>query len=428
MLISFFAKNFLSINKEIELNLIADKNDSTSYLDRVIEVPINSTRTKKVLPLLKTALIYGPNASGKTNLLKAIEIFSRFIKDCVKMHDSDKTPFIPFMLNSESKKEPSEFEIKIVLDGTVYRYGFSANKISIIDEWLFIAEKGPEKVIFERHTDGDDVKWTFGHSGKDFAKLKKEVRINSLMLSVGSIFNVFFAKNVFSFIEKIETYKRIQRVFPEEADIPVVSNLLKHADIGIESIGIESIDIPAIDDKDIPDEIPKEVFNFLMSNFKKHFSEIRTFNFLYKDNNDKVVSIDEDYQSEGTLRFLNILNKLLSMKNAGGVLICDEFGTSLHPMLTAYLFDALNKICKNTQFICTTHNTILLGSDGIRKDQIYLTEKNIYGETELKSISDYKYVRNDARLEKQYLEGRFGALPFIDNDLSCLMENGDEHE
>lgn len=426
MLVSFSVKNYLSFDKRIVLSFVADPYDKVTANQNIAKIAFGRPEANKNISLLKSIIIYGANASGKTNLLLAIRNFMNFIISCVQTHENEKTPFISFLLNPESLSEPSEFEIKIILNQCLYRYGFTANRKQVIEEWLFMADKGRERLVFTR--DWNEEKhlydWDIGNSGISFKKNIEQVRNNSLLLSTGSMLNVPMAKQLLAFFEKMKFCVAGNNGNIDDEDLFEISQYLKLADTGIEEIKLtktfseeEIVELTAsLEKASIPNDAPEEKRQRSQETILERLKNEKLLSFLYRNSKNELVSIHEGLQSSGTLNFISIISEFIKLKKTGGLLLCDEIDSSIHPQLAEVLLVLMNSLHNNMQFICTSHNTNLLASKHLRRDQIYLTQKSVNGSSDLFSISDYKGTRNDAKLEKQYLEGKFRGLPVLDSD------------
>jgi hypothetical protein len=406
MLVSFSVENFLSIRDRAELSMIAADFDK-SLPGNIIVAQLKRAKPRPV-NLLKSAVIYGPNASGKTNILKAIKAFSRFVTSAVQ-NTGKPIPFVSFALDPEWKKQPSSFEISLIIKGTLYRYGLSADAATVYREYLYATDKAGERKIFERHGGQDtvDQHYDYGPTGKGLHKLEQFVRPDSLLLAVGTSYNNDDCRVVWGNISMLTAHI---------------------SDIDIRKIGLSS-SIKTEENAEILSEITK----YLGFGFSKLSIQLPSglgragklrcgepaepeIVFSYTDSKGKEVMLDEETQSDGTITFLNLLTDILAAsKSIGHTLFLDEIEASLHPLLCEALFRFVYALpSNNVQIICTTHNTQLLNTDLFRRDQVWLTEKNQAGATDFYSLADFKgKPRKDARWGKQYLEGRFGGLPVL---------------
>ena len=444
MLVQFTVKNFLSFKEESSLNLLATA-------DAKHQLHLISNKKKK--PILRTAAVYGANGSGKSNLVKAIAFAKSLIVDGTR--PDQRIPVTPFKLNEKSRKSPSRFEFVINYQDTIYTYGFVVNESEVKEEWLFAIRNVREVRLFERITRSNGkAKVEFGPSLAS-KKAKKHqflsfiaegTRPNELFL------HELYQKNVKDILPLIKWFRAVLVIIgPESAYrdlifdaytnenfIQFMGIFLKNADIGIDSIVTEKIE-PDFD-KYFP-EMPEKLKNDLLNikpNVRVMLStpEGRRYALMREENGEIAllrlkarhklktkghVDMEIEHESDGTRRLMDLLPALLHSKSAERVYIIDEIDRSMHPLLSkmflrAYLDD---QKCGRGQIIITTHESNLLDRELLRRDEIWFTEKDEEGSTHLYSLSEYK-VRPDLKLGKGYLDGRFGAIPFL-GDLEKLQ-------
>lgn len=402
MLVSFRVENFLSVGNRVELSMIAVDHD-TSLPGNIITTQLNRSRPRPVR-LLKSAVLYGPNASGKTNLLKAIKSFSGFVRAAIQ-NTGNPIPFVPFALDPVWKTRPSAFEISLIEKGTLYRYGLSADTVCVHHEYLYATDKAGERKIFERTKENAAEHYTYGPAGRNLKKFDPFVRPDSLLLAVGASYNNADCRMAWDRIGQmastgIDIHTRKMGLpdsikTTEKADL--FSEIVKYLGFGFSGLSIRHPE--GWRGGGACGETPRPEILF-----------------VYTDSAGREVLLDEATQSDGTLIFINLFADILSAsKGNGGLLLLDEIESSLHPLLCDALFGFVHALpSDNVQLLCTTHNTQLLNAAVFRRDQIWLTEKNRGGETDLYSLADFKdKPRKDARWGKQYLEGRFGGLPIL---------------
>lgn len=420
MLISFSVANFLSFCERVDFNMLALESDD-SLASNVSIVPTKRTRAAKDAHILKSAAIYGPNASGKSNLISALTEMFYLIGNSVTQ--GTLKSIMPFLLEPAKRKEPSEFEVSLLLDGKVYRYGFIVSNEMVLEEWLLISEKGPEKLIFERLWEdaADDYIYTFGPAGtKQFKALTGRVRPDALMISVGAQFNASDAIAVSSFSVRLiaqheHTWVTInQKGVPPltELELDALTKLLRFADIGLETLELEPFDYNEWLKEFVKDQLSSSSHAALEEYMGNNYLD---FKYLYKDSENKPISIPRKKQSTGTKYLLNFFLTVLQNYKSGCLFLCDELETSLHPMLCAAFLRLFHGLPNNkSQLIFTIHDATLLNADVLRRDQVYIVEKDASGQSNMLSLADYKGVRKGARLGKQYLDGLFGGLPMLD--------------
>jgi AAA15 family ATPase/GTPase len=385
--------------------------------------------------LLRVAAIYGPNASGKTNVIFGL----KFMRSAVKYSHNKWEPGAEidrhaFALD-DSEEKPSEFAVDILLQGVRYEYGFSMNSTRVLSEYLFAYPDNRRQRWFERSADNERIIFGKNFSGENRA-IENLTRPNSLFLSSAAqnnhekllpIYN-WFAKEL-SFRSGLgarsSPTRTIELCLKSETNKKTVLRLLGAADLGIVDMDIEV---------EAPDPKLKEFaekFQALMREFATEpstppptFEELarKAVAFRHKSRGESAIAIPLEYESAGTLTYLAILGPAIEALGSGGVLIIDELDASLHPLLVTEIVKIFNRADYNpqgAQLIFTTHNTELLGADVLRRDEIWFTEKDDTGATKLYPLSDFK-PRKEENLQRGYLQGRYGATPFI--KASALLE------
>lgn len=407
MLIEFTVGNYLSFKDKKTLSL-----EATS----IKEHPENIITVGKY-KLLRSIAIYGANSSGKSNLLKAMSVMSEIITSSAKKSSSDEIDVTPFLLSTETENKPSFFEILFLIEGVRYRYGFEVDKKQVYSEWFFESEMKKEKLLFIRQKDIIEVSDEF----KEGVGLEEKTRNNALFLSVVDQFNGTTAKIIIQNLSKLfdlSGLKHESNRFLSDAllDTDDKDNLIKEF-LSVFDLGFNRI-------------IKRE------SKFGK--DEIFTMHNKY-DREGIVVDNCQfsllEQESSGTNKLYDISGYIILSLMVGGVTIIDELDAKLHPILTSTiikLYHSIEKNYKNAQLIFSTHDTNLLSSGNFRRDQIYFTEKDRFEATDLYSLVEYKEpdgtkVRNDRSFEKDYIAGRYGAIPYI-GDLSKLLSDGKSSE
>ena len=386
------------------------------------------------LKLLKSAAIYGANTSGKSNLAKALSFMKWFmINSSKETQSTEKINVEAFRLSTETENQPSFFEIVFLLDDKKYRYGFEATPKEIVAEWLFYVPKTRETKLFERDLDNITFTKVYGAEG-----IERKTRDNALFLSVSAQFNVEIAEKILHWLdEKIKIISGLDsdeygtytvHCLTKNINRDEILKLIKKLDLGVGGIEVEKTPL-TIDSW--PDEIPDEFKQLMLRNGGK-FGRISIQTVHQKfDNEGKYISPElfdlNKHESEGTKKVFEIAGLLVDTLKNSEVLIIDEFDARLHPLISRTIVDLFNSKENNphnAQLIFMTHDTNLLSNKIFRRDQIWFTEKNKYGATDLYSLVEYR-VRNDASFEKDYIKGRYGAIPYIGN-LSHLVESNIE--
>jgi uncharacterized protein len=418
MLIEFRVANHRSLRDEqvltMEAGRVGDEADP-----RPRHVPGHSDS------LLTVAGLYGANASGKSNVLAALAFMCEAVLLSHRSWAPDEgVPRAPFAWGPE-KTEPSLFEVTFLLDGVRYQYGFQASDECFLEEWLHAWPNGKKQIWFER----DNGAYKFGENLKGENKLIESVtRLNALFLSAAAQLNYPQLEPVFSWFRSLQSVNvlvnhrsptpklpyaftlaqlldavsggRQMTMFQAEETAVSFSecfrNLLKSADIGIVDWRSKHVNR----DMGVWDPVPPRVE-------LKHQSA--------SDN----AWLPLEEESAGTQTLFHIALPILQVLHTGGVLLVDELERSLHPSLARQIVRQFNDPVanpKNAQIIFTTHDTNLLGTTVgepvLRRDQVWLTEKDAEGATVLYPLTDYK-PRKAENLERGYLQGRYGAVPFL---------------
>lgn len=411
MILEFSVKNFLSFKEKVTFSMIANSNKELN--DNYVEIGGNK--------VLKSAAIYGANASGKSNLFKILTLVVLMLRSSNSVDINAKLPLIPFKLDKGSVNKPSEFEIKFILNETRYVYGFIADKDKIYDEYLYYYPNGRETKIFDRTNINE-----YSYTQKD-EKILREIEAknaqNKFFLATATNWNFDKTKAAYNFLtngigtcNNLEILKNMAyKMYETNPDYlkDFAIDFLQKADFNIEDYQISQIDVPGEFLTAIPEFITKTLPD-----------KPKAYQVLFKHkNSDNYLSIDEE--SLGTQMIFAFIPFLADSLKNKKVLIIDELDKSLHPFLVQYIVEIFNdaEINKNgSQLIFNTHDTNLLDLNILRRDQIWFTEKNSEtGESDLYSLSDFS-VRKQENVEKGYMLGRYGAVPFIKNDFNLWEE------
>lgn len=427
MLMRFSVENYLSFKEKQTLDLTV----VPSCKERLEE----NTFQQGSESLLKSLVIYGANASGKSNLCHAINFFRFFIMNSSKDTQSEeKISVIPFLLNPDMASRPSCFEIEFLLNTKHYRYGFQVNQVAVVKEWLFIQDKP----IFMRATDKETDVIQIVNGWEKAKGLEERTRHNALFLSVCAQFAMPDAEEIMTWFSgkfhsisgvhdsrfKGYTMQKIQDGQYRDAIIA----FLKNADMSIAGLFVKEKDL-----SETGSTIPAEK--------KRMINMIHTQHNIY-DDNANVVGLKEfsleGLESLGTQKAFALAGPIVDTLKTGAILVVDELDSRLHPIFTRQIVKMFNSVESNplhAQLIFNTHDTNLLSYRVhnsstkaeeylFRRDQIYFAEKDhveathLYSLIEFKKKSDCKKIRNDASFEKDYLNGIYGAIPYIGNLLN----------
>ncbi len=363
--------------------------------------------------LVKSAAIYGKNAAGKTKLIDALEFMKEFVITSSKdMQSNELIDTEPFRLNIATKNAPSFFEIEFLLNKIKYRYGFEVTEDAVQKEWLFERKKTKEYPLFLRLNDEFDVNY------KRFAEGKNKeswTRKNALFLSLVAQLNGALAQQIIQWFEKLVFVHHVcsceesgftEHYLENKKDRALVVQMIKNADLNIEDLEVVRFEDAKTLKTGKKVESPDDnVF-------------VKTYHPLYNEKNEQIGLEDFDMyyeESSGTVRYFDLVGFMIRAMREGEIIIMDEMDARLHTKLSQAVLMEFNSI-KNTnaQFIFTTHNTNLLSSDLLRRDQIYFVEKDKYAASKLYSLAEFK-TRKDTNYELNYSKGRYGAIPFINH-------------
>ena len=405
MLIGFSVGNYKSFKETVTLSMVASSiTEEDRELDENNVFPINDK-----LSLLKSAAIYGANASGKSNLVAAINFMKWFVLNSSKETQvSEAIDIEAFRLSTETEKEPSFFEIVFLVEGKTFRYGFEVNAREVASEWLFQADESEEKMLFERDFDNYIL--------NDFPEgqgISDKTRNNALFISVVAQFNgkvsgkilLWFSKTLqlISGLQDRQYRQETLESFENDRHRHDIIEFIKKLDLGIGDI-----------------QITKNISQKTAMFGSLYQAAVKTVHRKY-DADGKQTARElfdiETHESEGTNKLFALAGILLDTLRIGKILLIDELDARLHPLITRELiclFNSNETNPHNAQLIFTTHDTNLLSSKTFRKDQIWFTEKDNKGATDLYSLVEYKVGKN-ASFERDYIMGKYGAIPFIGN-------------
>ena len=445
MLIEFSVSNYLSIKEAITFSMVASNavKELESPTEGVNNVFWDITNKNKYL---KSAVVYGANGSGKSNLLSAIGFYRRFILSSSNDRQADdEIKTIPFLLSTQTENTPSSFEMVFVIDTIRFRYGFEATKKTVTSEWLFgfdTENSNKESSYFTREY---QVIKVFNKNFKEGKGLENKTRPNALFLSTVAQLNGEVSNKiqnwlktniiVISGLEDATTGYTIGRFQDQKEFRKKIINFFKIINLGIEDIKIEATALDNLS-KISPKKREDEKIAALIQELKKELKErmkkggdakeitINAFHNKFNEANKLIdtIALDFELESKGTQKLFGLLGPWFDTLEEGKILIVDELDSRLHTKLTTELLKIFQSSIntKNAQLIFASHDTNLLRNDLFRRDQIWFTEKDNTGSTDLYSLVEYKInqatsVRNDASFEKDYLIGKYGAIPYFGN-------------
>jgi hypothetical protein len=442
MLIRVFSSNILSFDSEIEFSLIPGKGSAKS--EHIVR-----SDSRDDIPVLKTGIIYGANASGKSNLIKVVSLIQSMATK--NLATTNKEIPVEFFKLRDKVGGHSKIELEIKVGENNYAYGVKFNKKIISEEWLYQINKRTQKKIFERKTSKNSTMVEFENikfknkedeqfaqfvargtsENKSFLKecidrnLNFITQVNEVYEWFDDKLKVFFPSTRFRGMEfHLETNKDLSKS---------MSKFLKYFNTGVSDLLKTEINY----EKDIK-EIPQEAINDIISDLEEGkraligTSDNRTSFAFEKDKKGKVkayklvtthlnksgknVVFEMDEESDGTRRLIDFIPMLVDISKNDSVYLIDEIDRSMHPILTRGILEYfLNQLTKGqSQMIVTTHESNLLDLELFRKDEIWFVEKNKNGSSQFYSLVEFK-PRGDKDIKKGYLNGRFGAIPFLSN-------------
>jgi hypothetical protein len=421
MLIEFSVTNFRSIAGTQTFSFVADESKQDG--DKQVFVPSGSEYVAK-LNLLKTAAVYGANAAGKSNVIKAMSVMKRVISQSAKSGQrGDELPVAPFKLDADLAKAPSEFEAVFIADGVRYQYGFSASASRIFEEWLFAYPKGRPQNWFNRAWDAESktYQWSFGTGLLGEKQVwKNATRENALFLSTAVQLNSEQLKPVFDWFDdhlRMIGVNGFPPVFSAEycfksGGLHEVLNFLKQGDVGIDDLEVKA---DAFNPEALPEDMPQALRDMLLNEMQgKEVYEIQT---MHRSAQGDMIPFILDDESTGTQKLFAFAGPWLDTLKNGYVLFVDELHDNLHPKLVQYLVELFHDAKtnpRNAQLFFTTHETSILNQSVFRRDQVWFCEKDERSATQLFPLTDFSPRKNRDNLEAAYLSGRYGAVPFIE--------------
>jgi len=426
MIIEFSIENFRSIKRKTTFTLIADSSKNKS--DNTFTVQLSD---KRELRLLKTAVVYGANASGKSNFIKAYAALKGLVVDSVDFKiNQEIAAYEPFELDVDSLRQATVFELYFILNKTKYKYEIAFNARMILSESLDYYPAGQPANLFKRtHTtdDEDIIEVSLGRKLSPKRNIRTHILHNQLYLSrfgseahpqLTQVYKYFSELQIWNVSDEFDLAQLNREVSayladPDRAQLRAsLSKLIRVADTKIESIYAKEL---REDEFSFPTEISETVKSrFIEKNKLKVFATHRRY-----DKGKAVDTVDFDFnekESAGTKALLALGGAALNVIEKGGVVIFDELDNSLHPKLCKFLIRLFNNPVSNprhAQLIFATHEVTLLDKEVFRKDQIWFTEKDKRGETELYRANTVEGLRDDTNFELWYRTGKFGANPKI---------------
>jgi AAA15 family ATPase/GTPase len=439
MILRIFIKNFLSFYEETSASFFPGTGTSTKHVIR--------SEKRDDIPALKAAVLYGANASGKSNFIHAISFFKYFVTHGFAPQRGIE--YESFKLSGKKKKlSKIEFEIKI--KDKNYAYGAEFNQTEIKEEWLYVINKRTEQEIFTRRNTPSKVEVNFGKvkfsdkETENFAKftgrgtarnklfLQEAIHRNiDFIAEINSVYNYF--KHQLKIISPESRYSGIDFHLKEDKNLTqTFSKFLKYFKTGVEELIRKEIALEEI--KDLPQGVLDNIKSNLKANGRSLINSIGNRNNyafeMDKHNNLRAFQLatthksfsGEDIhfslqeESDGTNRIIDFIPSLIDLTSNDVVYIIDEIDRSMHPILTRGIIEFYLANSENTksQLIVSTHESSLLDLELLRSDEIWFVEKEKNGNSKMYSLLEFK-PRPVTKIRKGYLQGRYGAIPFLSN-------------
>lgn len=418
MFIDFSVENYRSI-KDMQTLSMSAANIISKYkeLDKQ-----NVFKHSSKMSILKSKAIYGANASGKSNIIRALVTFISIIANSVKDDKILNSRIESFELSTETDSKPSYFQLSFLLNKVYYRYGFEATNKEIKSEWLFGSPGKKEVQFFTREgasinvnenqfKEGSKVRDLYSQPENDIA------RSNSLFITAVKSFSGGIAREIVDYLSSyiiisglsdFKLHKIAEESLGDEEKRIKIAELLRVADVGIDDINR----IEYQSNKEIDKSDKRFLTVTKHRKYDKNLKQVGSANFFMLIN-----------ESEGSKKMFEVSPLILDALNENRVLIMDEFDARFHPLLTRKIVELFNSASnKGCQFVFATHDTNLLSAKLLRRDQICFVEKDKYGASHFYSLVDFKGVRNDASFEKDYVSGKYGAIPFL-GDFNSIIED-----
>lgn len=416
MLLEFRVKNFRSFKAETVLSLVASRDSSLA------ETNTSETHVPALPRVLRSAVIYGANASGKSSLVRALQLMRGVVLESASLQPNQTFNVQPFRLDELSAREPTLFEVTFVLAGVRYQYGFEFTPQRITSEWLLVYQKSKPQKWFDRRiaeSDGKD-KFEFGpHLAGAKRTWQEATRPNALFLSTAVQLNSEILAPVYAwFATTLNVFLDGAQLSPEFSTGMLqtstgrerIASLLSAADIAIASISAE------------PTRALRQSFQLDpakgMTDAKIEEAEVLMPRFRHMSGG---VSAEFEFvdESQGTQKLFCLAGPLFDIIEKGNILVIDELDRSFHPLLVRQIVStfqnpAIN--CRGAQLIFTTHDTAQLDNSLLRRDQIWFSEKRRDQSSELVPLIEFSPRKGEA-LERGYLGGRYGGVPILSGRL-----------
>ena len=410
MLIEFSVANFRSIKDEARLSLVADSGRERRHT-HTTEVRVGSTRP---VALLHSAAIYGANAAGKTNLIRALEAMQRIVMRSAS--ELDVLPVSPFRFDPASEIKPTTFELQCLAGGVRYHYGFSATPEAIVDEWLYAWPQGRVQTWFER-TASEDYKFGDKLLGEKEV-WRRSTRSNALLLSTAVTLNSAQLRPLFDWFKDHLHVAGIGG-WSNSFTVECCEGQRKDEVIGfLQQADLAVSDIRLVEEAFSTDRMPEDMPSGLREEIARQLSDAKLIRPQLSHGTPKggTVELDLAEESDGTQKVFALAGPWIDALEKGRVVVLDELHDQLHPALVRFLigwFHDQRLNGKGAQLIFSTHETSILNQEVFRRDQIWFCERNAEQATTLFPLTDFRPRKGVENLERSYLAGRYGAVPYL---------------
>ncbi|MGG2041279.1 AAA family ATPase [Burkholderia gladioli] len=454
MLVSFSVENFRSFKAEQTLSLVASRRHAGSHEGHAVAIPDSEEK------VLKTAVLYGANGAGKSNLFKALKYFKSLALRPRKKNAGTGREAFRFGGASE---EPSSFDLQFIVHEQLYRLGFRVDDHRIVQEWLVKITGNRERVLYERATDESSRVQIEG----DYLKSVNEKL--SALVTIGGPQNQSFLATIRATLDEGDIgselasiidwlWEDLKLIDPTQTIAPLghllssdpkfltfAGTFLKSSSTGVDHLSVQKTEITEEELRTIlPETVAERVIQdvsksprnmavvdmaergeLLIEKTDAHHYYRISVQAAHEYAPGSVAQLDLADESDGTRRLLSLMPALNHDDDSGAVYFIDEIDRSMHPMLIWKFLQFFLESCKadRHQIIITTHESNLLDLDLLRRDEIWFVEKNTTSETHIYPLTDFR-VRKDLEIRKHYLQGRFGAVPFLGNLDRMLVERG----
>ncbi len=441
MIITFSIENFRSFRGEETLRLVASNKLADDHPNHL--VPVADTGKS----VLRSSVLYGANGSGKSNLFRALEALQ-----WIAVESRGKGGFLPlrpFLFSAENREAPCQFDLQILVNGNIYRYGIRATEDVILDEWLLEGTGKKQRPVFTRSGSAESESAEIELFGKSrFTEKVKALAVvgctpkQSFLAHVrhslprsewGGIFAAvihWFAHSLVLVGPEAKFLHLPEALCNNEEFRKFAQEFMNEASTGIHDLEIHK---HQVDRDQFLAGLPKEASLAIQEELREHGEathskfyakiydvgddklELRGVNSRHQTDANELVSLDLDQESDGTQRLLHLLPALHSLRKSSCVFVVDEIERSLHPLLVRKFMERFLDGCDpvENQLLVTSHETNLLDQKLLRRDEVWFVEKDAGQASHFTPLTDYK-IRNDMDLRKNYLEGRFDAVPFLE--------------